>query len=658
MLESSAKRLGTRGGPHHGRPDKDPQRRLAAIDAAGRVRVPLTTGILVGIGETRAERIEARLDIRDSHERHGHIQDLIIQNFRAKPGTRMSEVPDASLQEQLWTNEVARLLFGPDMSIQAPPNLRADDLSALAGSGINDWGGVSAVTPDHVNPERPWPDIDVLREATESTGRVLAERLVIMPAFARAAQDWVDAALVPRVLRQIDTQGLVRDSGWYAGLRADIPAESRAWTSRTSSGLPSRPLRRALRSVRTGEIGNNDIELLFAARGADLTAVVAEADLLRRDMVGDSVSYAVNRNINYTNVCTFRCGFCAFSKGRSAQSLRGPAYRLDISEIQRRAREAYERGATEVCLQGGIHPQYTGETYLQIVDAIKSELPSLHIRAFSPLEIKQGAATLRLDVATYLQRLKQAGLSSLPGTAAEILADRVRADLCPDKLTPDEWFEVIDAAHRAGLYTTATIMFGHIESYSDWALHLQRIRRQQMMTRGFTEFVPLPFVHLEAPLWRRGRARSGPTFREAILMHSVARLVLQPYVSHIQASWVKLGREGLSIALRAGADDMGGTLMDESITRAAGGAHGQQMTAEDFRALASSIGRGPWQRSTLYRTIDLPRVPPRVSTDGLECSHLSALNHGWRSLEAQASDRTIRPTATRANTEFTSTRGL
>lgn len=605
MLESSSQRLCEPGGPHFGSPDKYPARRLAAIDAAGRAAVPLTTGILIGIGETRLERIESLLAIRDVHDRHGHIQDLIIQNFRAKPGTRMARSPDAPLSEQLWTNAVARLLFGAEMSIQAPPNLRAGDLEALLESGINDWGGVSPVTPDHVNPEAPWPMIAALEQATAATGRVLVERLAMTPGFVRTADRWADAVLLPRIRRLVDATGHVREDSWHAGSGAPRPAAAHRWVDAgPRSELPSREVRRALAAAQRGVgIDVRQIETLFAARGADLRAVISTADRLRRDLVGDEVGYVVNRNINYTNICSYRCGFCAFSKGRSAASLRGPAYRLDFEEIGRRAVEAQRMGATEVCLQGGIHPSFTGETYLEILATIRSAAPALHVHAFSPLEVMHGAQSLGVGLRDYLQRLREAGLSSLPGTAAEILVDDVRAILCPDKLTTQQWLDVVRTAHQVGLPSTATIMFGHVDSATDWARHLLAIRDLQQETGGFTEFVPLPFVHMEAPIWRKGGARSGPTFREALLMHSVARLVLQPYLRHVQASWVKLGLDGMALSLRAGADDMGGTLINESITRAAGGAHGQYVDAVEFRRVADSIGRTAWQRTTLYRRV-------------------------------------------------------
>jgi FO synthase len=621
MLESSADRLSQRGGPHYGSPDKLPSKRLATVRAAGRLGIPFTSGILIGIGETRSERIASLLALRDLHDQYGHLQDLIIQNFCAKPGTRMADAPEPTLGEHLWTIAVARLLFGSSMSIQAPPNLRSNALERLADSGINDWGGLSPVTPDHVNPEAPWPELQTLAKATAASGRELIERLAITPAFARDPARWVASSLQPRVRRMTDAAGLARSDGWHAGIGGGIPAQAAAWLD--SKAEATGPVARALGSALSGRpLVEHEVLALLSARGADFPAVLSAADELRRRSVGDSASYVVNCNINYTNVCTLACGFCAFSKGRSARSLRGPGYVLDVDAVAERAVEAWRRGATEVCLQGGIHPSFTGRTYLDIVASVKAAVPDMHVHAFSPLEVHHGAATLGLSLEDYLRRLRRAGLGSLPGTAAEILDDAVRAQICPDKLDVARWLEVMGTAHRCGLRSTATMMFGHVDSVEHWARHLLSLRRLQQDTGGFTEFVPLPFVHPEAPLWRRGLARSGPTFRETLLVHAVARLVLHPVVRHVQASWVKMGADGVAACLRAGADDMGGVLMHESITRAAGGAHGQEMPAESLIAIALRLGRRPWQRSTLYRPATA-RSPP-VDTDATALVSVSA----------------------------------
>jgi FO synthase len=605
MLETASERLSRRGGPHFGSPDKWPARRLDTLRLAGELAIPFTSGLLIGIGETRQERIESLLCLRDLHDEFGHLQELIIQNFRAKPGTKMEKAPEPALEEQLWTIAVTRLLFGNSLSVQAPPNLRSGELESLIRAGINDWGGVSPVTPDHVNPEAPWPQLVDLEQETAAADRQLVERLALGPSYARAPARWVDAALVPRILHLTDSRGLARPDAWHAGTATALPPSVAGW--RPSQRRPvaaSKAIAALLAAAQAGEeLTEAAITTLFATDGSDLRAVLDAADRLRAAVVGDSVTYVVNRNINYTNICTYHCGFCAFSKGRSSRGLRGPAYDLDLEEIARRTVEAAQAGATEVCLQGGIHPSYTGDTYLGIVAAVKAAVPRMHVHAFSPLEIRHGAQTLGLSLADYLTRLRQAGLSTLPGTAAEILDDEMRAILCPDKLNTDEWLEVMRTAHALGLRSTATIMFGHVDQPVYWARHLLRIRRLQAETRGFTEFVPLPFVHMEAPLWRKGRARSGPTLREAVLMHAVARLALHPLISNIQTSWVKMGPEGAALCLKAGANDLGGTLMNESITRAAGGVHGQVLDAAAIESLARSIGRPAVQRTTLYKRL-------------------------------------------------------
>jgi FO synthase len=606
MLESGAERLGLRGGPHHRSPDKHPAARLATLEAAGRLAVPMTTGLLIGIGETRRERIESLLALRELHLRYGHLQDLIIQNFRAKPGTRMASHPEPSLEELQWTLAVARLVFGPTMSIQAPPNLSPGALGALIAAGVNDWGGVSPVTPDHVNPEAPWPELEALARDTEAAGRWLLRRLPILPAHACEPLRWLDPALRSAVRQRIDAEGYVLEPGWRAGDGHPPPARYRRLLVAGGTAQVARPSRQvgeALARVQGGEVPReSDLVALFSAEGPDLPAVVHAADAVRACSVGDVVTYVVNRNINYTNLCTHRCGFCAFAKGRSARGLRGPGYNLPIEEIGARVAEAAARGATEVCLQGGIHPSFTGHTYLEIVQAAKAAAPDIHVHAFSPLEITHGARTLGLSLPAYLSRLKDAGLATLPGTAAEILCDDIRAIICPDKLTSAQWLQVMREAHGLGLRSTATIMFGSVESPVHWVRHLLAVRALQAETGGFTEFVPLPFVHREAPLWRQGRARSGPSWREALLMHAVARLAFAPLIPNIQASWVKLGREGAMEALRAGANDLGGVLMDESITRAAGGVNGQEMDAAAMQATIASVGRTPRQRTTLYGT--------------------------------------------------------
>jgi len=609
MLESASERLCEKGMPHHGSPDKQPARRLETLERAGRLQVPFTTGILIGIGETRRERVESLLALRDINDRHGHIQEIIIQNFRAKPGTLMSQAPEPDLDDLLWTIAVARLLFGASMSIQAPPNLSPGVLSQIVAAGINDWGGVSPVTPDFVNPEAPWPHLEELARETAAAGKYLEQRLTIYPAYLREPERWLDDALREPVLKLVDAQGFGRRDAWSPGADTAPPSEVLSVMQQVPAPeAVDAGLRDILQRCREGApLDEGDVVRLFSARGPELAFVGAAADSLRRELHGERVSYAVNRNINYTNICYFKCQFCAFSKGKLSENLRGRPYDLDAAEIARRSEEAWARGATEVCMQGGIHPEYTGQTYLDILKTVKDAAPGLHVHAFSPLEVWQGAQTLGLSLEDYLQRLRDAGLGTLPGTAAEILDDEVRAIICPDKINTAQWLEVMETAHRVGFKTTATIMYGHVEQPEHWARHLLRLRALQQRTGGFTEFVPLPFVHMEAPMYLKGRARPGPTFREALLMHAVSRLVLYPYIPNIQASWVKMGEAGVAACLAAGCNDLGGTLMNETITRAAGASHGQEWDAKAMEAFIESQGRQPWLRNTVYQPADPER---------------------------------------------------
>jgi FO synthase len=638
MLESAAERLCERGGPHYGCPDKQPQVRLATIRTAGECAVPFTSGILIGIGETRRERIESLLALRDLHMRYGHVQEIIVQNFRAKAGTAMAGAPEPSLADHLWTIAIARLVFAPDMNVQAPPNLNSASLEAVLAAGINDWGGVSPVTPDHVNPEAPWPKLHKLRRATEAGGKELVARLAIYPRYVQHGERWLAPQMRTPVLDHCDAEGYAREDGWVAGA-APALAPASASGSPATGRIPvlGSELKAIVTRARDGrQLTETEIVRLFAVRGRELAAVCSNADELRLEVSGDSVGYVVNRNINYTNVCYFHCRFCAFSKGKTTKDLRGAPYDLDLQEIARRTREAWQRGATEMCLQGGIHPDYDGETYINICRTVKQAAPGIHVHAFSPLEVWQGAHTLNMSLSDFLAELKHAGLGSLPGTAAEILDDEVRRVICPDKITTAQWLEVMGCAHALGLRTTATAMFGHVDHPRHWARHLLRIRELQTATSGFTEFVPLPFVHMETPIYRQGRARRGPTYREALLMHAVSRLVLHPAVTNIQTSWVKMGPDGARDCLAAGANDLGGTLMNESITRAAGAAFGQELPPAEMRALIAAMQREPYQRTTLYA-----QAPAERGTTAMDAAPLTDVVNPPLQHRARAKDRRL-----------------
>ncbi|MBV1877803.1 MAG: 5-amino-6-(D-ribitylamino)uracil--L-tyrosine 4-hydroxyphenyl transferase CofH [Pseudomonadales bacterium] len=604
MLESGSDRLMEKGMPHYGSPDKQPEKRLETIRLAGAAKIPFTSGILIGIGETRLERLEALLSLRQVHVEYGHIQEIIIQNFRQKAETLMANAPEPDLNELLWTIALARIIFGSSMNIQAPPNLSPGVFEQIVASGINDWGGVSPVTPDFVNPEAPWPHLSKLADETSKAGKVLTERLAIYPDYALQVERWLDPKLQPSVRQAIDGQGFARVDSWTAGAVIDPPQGDLAKVTAIPKSRANVDVAIILDKVRQGQkLVETDIVRLFKARGDDYTHVCQLADEIRKEIAGDTVTYCVNRNINYTNVCYFKCQFCAFSKGKMSENLRGRPYDLSQEEIMRRTTEAFQRGATEVCLQGGIHPEYTGKNYIDIVHNIKQVVPEMHIHAFSPLEVWQGAHTLGIGIDEFLGQLKAAGLGTLPGTAAEILDDEIRATLCPDKINTAQWFEVMRAAHKQGFNTTATIMYGHIEGYEHIARHLLRVRQLQEETGGFTEFVILPFIHMEAPLYLKGKARKGPSFREAVLIHAISRLVLHPVFKNIQASWTKLGHAGVKACLQAGVNDMGGTLMNETITRAAGASHGQETSPQEMQKIILSLGRVPEQRTTTYNTV-------------------------------------------------------
>jgi FO synthase len=618
---------------HRGAPDKVPARRLATLEAAGELRIPYTTGILCGIGEDEADRVAALEAIAASHLRHGHVQEVIVQNFLPKPGTAMHAHPPCPADDHLRAIALARLILPPDVHVQAPPNL-ADEVAPLLAAGVSDLGGVSPVTIDHVNPERPWPHLDALREATSATGHQLAPRLTAHPRYVLDPDTWIDPALHFHVLDRSDAEGLGRDdpgavfpnkvgevrnvgdgaevvlvgrrsTAWYSG--ADVSPPTLVPSS--SSEVRGR-VREVLDGVTAGEeLGHDEIVDLFAARGHEVSAIAEVADELRRRAVGDEVTFVRNRNINYTNVCTFKCRFCGFSKGPRSLNLRGTPYLLTLDDIAARVSEAWDLGATEVCLQGGIHPSFDGDYYVDVTRAVKEAAPEIHVHGFTALEVTEGAKRLGEPLADYLRRLQDAGLRTLPGTAAEILDDPVREILCPDKIDTDEWLEAHRTAHSVGLRSNITIMFGSVEQPESWARHIVRTRDLQRDTGGFTEFVPLPFVHMAAPLYLQHKARRGPTFREVVLMHSVARIAYDGLVPNIQASWVKLGVDGVRQLLQAGVNDLGGTLMEETISRSAGATHGQGLEVDDFRAIVEPLGRTLAQRTTLYGRVTPEPAP-------------------------------------------------
>jgi 7,8-didemethyl-8-hydroxy-5-deazariboflavin synthase CofH subunit/7,8-didemethyl-8-hydroxy-5-deazariboflavin synthase CofG subunit len=610
---------------HRGAPDKTPERRLATLEDAGRLQIPYTTGILVGIGEDRSDRIAALEAIAEAHRRHGHVQEVIVQNFLPKPGTAMHAAPPCPPEEYLEAIALARIILPPDVHLQAPPNL-SDDFGVLLDAGIDDWGGVSPVTADHVNPERPWPDLDILRSVSEARGFTLAPRLTAHPEFVRDPERWFDESLRFAVMDRSDAEGLGRDDPGALFCQTLKPASpeqvddgvevlqigprSTTWSAGSrfsppvlvpAPGVATGAVAEVLDGVLLGqEPGLDELVILFGARGPNLAAVADVADELRRQTVGDTVTWVHNRNINYTNVCTFKCRFCGFSKGPLSLNLRGTPYLLTLDDLAERTREAAERGATEVCLQGGIHPDFDGDYYIDVARAVTAAVPSIHVHGFTALEVTEGARRLDEPLASYLVRLKDAGLRTLPGTAAEILDDEIRAIICPDKINTEEWLEAHRTAHSVGLRSNITIMFGSVERPIHWARHIVRTRDLQHETGGFTEFVPLPFVHMATPLYLQHKSRRGPTFREVILMHAVPRIAYHGVIDNIQTSWVKLGPDGARQALQSGANDLGGTLMDENISRAAGADHGQGMEPDDFRDLVEPLGRNLEQRTTLY----------------------------------------------------------
>jgi FO synthase len=661
MLETTAARLFTeRGAPHFGSPDKDPAVRLRVLEDAGRCGVPFTTGILIGIGETLAERAESIFAIRQVAREYGGIQEVIVQNFRAKPDTKMRGVPDAELDDLAATIAVARLVLGPAVRIQAPPNLIGDQFGLILAAGIDDWGGVSPLTPDHVNPERPWPQIDELARRTTGGGMTLRERLTIYPGYLR--EPWLDPRLAGHVAALADpATGLARDGvipagmpwqepdgGWgesagrtdlhvtidttgrttdrrddfmevygdWAEVQARIaPAATSAGQAAVSPARLRTEVAAALRQAEKDPAGISDGEALalLDADGEELEALAALADAVRHDVAGDDITYVVNRNINFTNVCYTGCRFCAFAQRRTDAD----AYTLSLEQIGDRAQEAWDAGATEVCMQGGIHPDLPGTAYFDIAAEVKRRCPDMHVHAFSPMEVMNGSARTGMGIREWLARAREAGVGSLPGTAAEILDDDVRWVLTKGKLPTSAWIEVISTAHELGIPTTATMMYGHVDTPAHWVGHLRVIRGIQERTGGFTEFVLLPFVHASSPIYLAGLARPGPTRRENRAVHAVSRLLLHGAIGSIQCSWVKLGDDLCRDVLRGGVNDLGGTLMEETISRMAGSQNGSYKTISQIAEMVGPLSRPLRQRTTTYETPSAERISAATASDGV-----------------------------------------
>ncbi len=663
MLETTAARLYTeRGGPHFGSPDKDPAVRLRVLEDAGRSSVPFTTGILIGIGETLAERADSIFAIRRVAREYRGIQEVIVQNFRAKPDTKMRGVPDAELDDLAATIAVTRLVLGPGARIQAPPNLIGDQYRLILAAGIDDWGGVSPLTPDHVNPERPWPQIDELAERTAAEGFQLRERLTVYPGYL--TEPWLDPRVGPHVAALADPEtGLARDKAMPRGLRwqepdggwgeaagrtdlhvtidtvgrrqdrrddfaevygdwAEVgtriePAATRA-AAAAGGTAPQRLRTEVLSALRRAEddpagLSDADALALLDADGPELEALAALADSLRREAAGDDVTYVVDRNINFTNVCYTGCRFCAFAQRRTDAD----AYTLSLAQVADRAEEAWQAGATEVCMQGGIHPDLPGTAYFDLAAEVKRRCPQIHVHAFSPMEVMNGASRTGLPVREWLVRAREAGVDSLPGTAAEILDDDVRWVLTKGKLPAAAWIDVITTAHELGLPTSATMMYGHVDTPAHWVAHLRVIRGIQERTGGFTEFVLLPFVHASSPIYLAGLARPGPTRRENRVVHAVSRLLLHGAISNIQCSWVKLGDEACRVVLAGGANDLGGTLMEETISRMAGSENGSYKTISQLAAMVAPTGRPMKQRTTTYQDPGPERIAAAAASDGV-----------------------------------------
>lgn len=653
MLETTATRLWSEpGGPHYGSPDKEPAVRLRVLEDAGRSSVPFTSGLLIGIGETYEERAESLFALRRVARSYQGIQELIIQNFRAKPDTAMRGMPDAELDDLVATVAVARHIMGPSACLQAPPNLVDAEYARLIGAGIDDWGGVSPLTPDHVNPERPWPQIEELAARSAEAGFSLRERLCVYPEFVLRGEPWLDPRLLPHVTALADpATGLAREDAEVTGrpwqepeevftaagrtdLHRTIDTEGRTgdrradfdevygdWEALREQAAPGLVPDRIEADVRTAlsvaaddptRLTDAEALALLHADGPALDALCRIADDVRRDAVGDEVTYVVTRNINFTNVCYTGCRFCAFAQRRTDAD----AYTLSLSQVADRAEQAWQVGATEVCMQGGIHPDLPGTAYFDIARAVKERVPGMHVHAFSPMEVVNGATRTGLSIREWLTAAKEAGLDSIPGTAAEILDDEVRWVLTKGKLPAATWVEVVTTAHELGLPSSSTMMYGHVDQPHHWLAHLRLLAEIQQRTGGFTEFVTLPFIHTNAPVYLAGIARPGPTLRDNRAVTAMARLLLHPHIRNIQTSWVKLGTDGAAEMLRSGANDLGGTLMEETISRMAGSSYGSHRSIRDLVAIADAAGRPARQRTTTYGEVSAERIATGLASDG------------------------------------------
>ncbi|MER5888490.1 bifunctional FO biosynthesis protein CofGH [Streptomyces sp. NPDC001941] len=653
MLETTATRLWSEpGGPHHGSPDKEPAVRLRVLEDAGRSSVPFTSGLLIGIGETHEERAESLFALRRIARSHHGIQELIIQNFRAKPDTAMRGMPDAELDDLVATVAVARHIMGPSGNLQAPPNLVDGEYARLIAAGVDDWGGVSPVTIDHVNPEKPWPAIEQLAERSAEAGFRLAERLCVYPEFVTRGEPWLDPRLLPHVRAladpatglavpgapvvgrpwqepdegfsssgRVDLHTTIDTTGRTGDRRTDFDEVYGDWEALREQAAPGMVPQRIDTDVRSAlataaddptRLTDDEALALLHADGPALDALTRIADDLRKSVVGDDVTYIVTRNINFTNVCYTGCRFCAFAQRRTDAD----AYTLSLSQVADRAEQAWEVGAVEVCMQGGIHPDLPGTAYFDIARAVKERVPGMHVHAFSPMEVVNGASRTGLSIGEWLTAAKEAGLDSIPGTAAEILDDEVRWILTKGKLPASTWIEVVKTAHSLGIRSSSTMMYGHVDQPRHWLGHLRTLAGIQQETGGFTEFVTLPFIHTNAPVYLAGIARPGPTDRDNRAVTAMARLLLHPHIPNIQTSWVKLGAEGAAEMLRSGANDLGGTLMEETISRMAGSGYGSYRSVKDLEAIAEAADRPSRPRTTLYGEVPQERVQSALHSDG------------------------------------------